>query len=441
MVDTLGNVEYDGDMETIHGRGNWTWGQEKKPYSIKLPNKTKLLGLKKAKKFNLLSQPSDPTGMRNWMALSAAKQMGLNDNLNFSFANVYLNGNYAGCYLMTNKVDREPQHNYLLEIDSRVDQEEINASFHTAHGIIMTIKKPKLFTDEEKSYVEREWQRVEDALMEDTVWISDYPIDSLIDMTSFVNNYLCQEVFKNMDAGCASFYMGKDRDGKFYADTIWDMDGTMSSPLSHMLGHELCRVIYAGAGLPLDNPVYSSVCSMLYKNGNFRHQVCLHYGQMKSIVKDLFWGETWNTIVSYLQTDMEINNFRWRDGANFEEQCNQIKNWMEERLRFLDWVWNEEDEHSKCLVTVYINESSRPIQYVIPRNTRFSEPLPAFNSVDVTNLGYEYTFTGYEIDGVPVNLDTLLVDKDITVIGKWKQTKEPSLYHRFRVWFWNLRHK
>ena len=216
----------------------------------------------------------------------------------------------------------------------------------------------------------------------------------------------------------------------------------MNYPGTPRFGNGMYRALYVGAGLPPDSTGYIGAWGLLYKNKKFRQQISsLYFGQMRAVVRELFWGRTWITICSYLQTDMEIDNMRWRDGLSFDEQCNQMRNWMGKRLHFLDWAWNEEDEDSKCIVTLYKKESIHPIQYVIPRNTIFSEPLPVFESVDVTDLGYEYTFTGYEIDGVPVNLDTLMVDKDITVIGKWKQIKEPSLYHRFRVWFWNLRHK
>lgn len=279
-------------------------------------------------------------------------------------------------------------------------------------------------------------------MIKDAYKIHEQTIDSLIDTPSFVSNYLCQEIFMNLDAGVASVFIGKDSLGSFFADPIWDMELSMNCPDNTRFGNGISRVLYVGAGLSPDSIGYTGAWGMLYKNKMFRRQISSYYiDRMKPIVQELFWGETWNSIFSYLQTDMEINNLRWNDGANFEEQCNQMRNWMEERLCFLDWAWNEEDEGLKCMVTVYKNESSHPIQYVVSRSTRFSETLPVFKSVDVMDSGYEYTFTGYEIDGAPVNLDTLMVDKDITVIGKWKQTKEPSLYHRFRVWFWNLRHK
>lgn len=439
VVDTLGIVEYDGELESMHGRGNWTWWQNKKPYTIKLANKVKMLGLKKAKKFSLLSEVGDPTGLRNWMALSAAKQMGLNDQMEFSYANVYLNGNYAGCYLVTNKIDRKPRHDFLLEIDIHAPGKE-DAAFPLTHRCYMTIKKPKHSTAGQLAYIEKEWRKVKEALSGRVAGNGANPIDSLIDMDTFVSNYLCQEVFKNMDAGFASFYLGKDSLGRFYADPLWDMDMTMSSPSSTLFGHDLCRVIYAGAGFSPDSTGYAGIWGMLYKNSAFRHQVSsAYFSSMKPILQELFWGDTWTSIHSYLAADMEMDNLRWRNGAGFESQCDQMRHWMEEKLRYLDDAWNEDAEVSKCIVTLR-NSTRHPLLYVVPKNTKFSEQLPGFDTVRVLDTGYEYTFLGYEIDGYPVDLDTLVVRNDITICGRWKQTQTPSLLRRLRLWFWNLRH-
>lgn len=50
LVDSDGTVSYDGELDSIKGRGNTTWRNiEKKPYNIKLPQKESLLGMKASK--------------------------------------------------------------------------------------------------------------------------------------------------------------------------------------------------------------------------------------------------------------------------------------------------------------------------------------------------------------------------------------------------------
>ena len=59
--ESLGPVELD----YIRGRGNSTWGIAKKPYKIKLANKTDIFGLGKNKHWVLLANANDPSAFKN----------------------------------------------------------------------------------------------------------------------------------------------------------------------------------------------------------------------------------------------------------------------------------------------------------------------------------------------------------------------------------------
>ena len=75
-----GKGEYSNYSGTgrIRGRGNSTWEwYEKKPYKFKLDSKSKLLGLEKAKNWNLLANYRDVTDMMNVMAFETARCMGM----------------------------------------------------------------------------------------------------------------------------------------------------------------------------------------------------------------------------------------------------------------------------------------------------------------------------------------------------------------------------
>ena len=62
VIDANGNVNYDGALDKIQGRGNGTWGAtNKRPFNIKLGVSTSLLGMSKAKKWCLLANEADET--------------------------------------------------------------------------------------------------------------------------------------------------------------------------------------------------------------------------------------------------------------------------------------------------------------------------------------------------------------------------------------------
>ena len=73
---TLGTKQFSGgDYEgagSIKGRGNTSWGQPKKPYSIKLNSKASLLGIPKTKKYAIVPSYSDDSLLRNYMTYKAA---------------------------------------------------------------------------------------------------------------------------------------------------------------------------------------------------------------------------------------------------------------------------------------------------------------------------------------------------------------------------------
>lgn len=54
ILNTDGSLDYQGTL-SMKGRGNTTWGYPKKPYALKLDSKSKILGMKKHKRWCLLA--------------------------------------------------------------------------------------------------------------------------------------------------------------------------------------------------------------------------------------------------------------------------------------------------------------------------------------------------------------------------------------------------
>lgn len=124
----------------VKGRGNSTWGMEKKPYRLKLNKKAPLLGLPEVKSFALLANYSDKTLLRNAISLCMARQLGLEYTPSDHFVELYLNGEYQGVYQLTDKVyalkkiieddeivgtagQPDPADGFLLELDDRLDED------------------------------------------------------------------------------------------------------------------------------------------------------------------------------------------------------------------------------------------------------------------------------------------------------------------------------
>ncbi len=249
-----GMGQYD-DLEdaevNIRGRGNTTWGWNKKPYALKFEKKTSVLGMPKHKRWVLLANAMDKTMLRNRMALKIAQQTSLAWTPRNEYVELFLNGKHLGCYLLTEhiKVDENrvnitemtPEDNegealtggYLFELDFHFDNEW---QWRTSRNTPFAIKSP----DEEDLTAEQfAWAQEYINSLEHLIYSEDYLSPEVgyanyIDQQSFIDYWLVFEVCLNHEINNpGSVYMHKDRGGKLTAGPIWDFDwGTFSYNVS-----------------------------------------------------------------------------------------------------------------------------------------------------------------------------------------------------------------
>lgn len=235
----------------IRGRGNTTWGWDKKPYALKFEKKTSVLGMPKHKRWVLLANAMDRTMIRNRVAFKVAQQTSLAWTPRNEFAEIFLNGKHLGCYLVAEhiKVDENrvnitelsPEDNegealtggYLFELDFHFDNEW---QWRTPRNIPFAIKSPD---EEDLSPEQFQWAQEYINSLEGLLYSEDYlsperGYANYIDRQSFIDYWLVFEVCLNHEIGNpGSVYMYKDRGGKLHAGPIWDFDwGTFSYNVS-----------------------------------------------------------------------------------------------------------------------------------------------------------------------------------------------------------------
>lgn len=108
VVDADGNVNYDGELEKIQGRGNGTWdaasGFGKYPYNIKLMASASLLGMPKAKKWCLLANNNDTSLIKNQLTYDFSDYIGVKYQPHCKPVDLYINQQYCGSYQLSEKV-------------------------------------------------------------------------------------------------------------------------------------------------------------------------------------------------------------------------------------------------------------------------------------------------------------------------------------------------
>ncbi|QNF33974.1 CotH kinase family protein [Adhaeribacter swui] len=339
----------------IRGRGNSTWQMPKKPYKIKLAQKASLLGMPADKEWSLLANFTDKTLMRNAVAFEFSKRFGLSYTPRSRFVEVFINGEYRGNYLLTehlkvaqdrvNIQELKPEDNgedvitggYFLEVDIRLDEDYW---FHTKNKIPVTIKSPGNISPQQLSYIKNYVQEAENAIYSIVSGEGSKDYEQYINVESFINWYLVNELLKNNDAVFhSSVYMYKDRGGKLTLGPVWDFDIALGN------------VNYNGN----DNPEgwwvgNSPWMHQLLQDPAFRNKVRERWNALKQTEINSIFTYINSTAVQLKYSQKEnfekwniLDNYTWPNSVvmgSYENEVQYLKDWLQNRINWMDTEMN-----------------------------------------------------------------------------------------------------
>jgi len=243
-------------IEKFGVRGSSTAGYDKKPYKIKFDDSFKLFGMSdKGKSYTMLASYLDQSFIRDKVGLDLGREM---SNLawtpNSRSAEVFINGEYRGLYLMTEsvkiddkRVNISPLTGMIMETDgSSVADKKLG--FLSTHGIAFAFKDPDTYltlpddpeegvTAAKLAAIKARTNAFEAKLYSSTPATRDDPTTgypSFIDVNSAIDFYLVREFTKDNDSDFyRSNYFYWDRPGdpafpsaddKFHFGPVWDFD-------------------------------------------------------------------------------------------------------------------------------------------------------------------------------------------------------------------------
>ena len=196
----------------------------------------------KSRNWNFISNHADKSFIRNMIAydMSAAFD-GMGYTTTHEYIDVYIDNKYYGFFMMCDDIDVGK---------GRIDYDK---SFHedpAQMAFLLEVGGNHSHAYDERCFrISRDYNRVccikfpdyEDPAYDPDVhlaYIRDY-IDQcfvaigegdwekmceLMDMDSFIDHYIIQEVFANKDAFWCSIFFYKEPNGKLYAGPVWDFD-------------------------------------------------------------------------------------------------------------------------------------------------------------------------------------------------------------------------
>ena len=412
----------------IRGRGNNTWTYEKKSYKFKFDQKTNILGLgnQKYKTWVLLANMCDQSLLRNHTALYLGRSMSNLDWMpNSTPVEVYLNGEYRGCYLLAEEIEvkdgrvpisDDPEAGvdigFLFEMSVYTDRSSPGC-FTTGsrtYGIKSDLSSNETLANEQKAflknYIDQCWASIRSGSRE--------RVDALIDIPSAIDAYIAEEILKNLDMGWDSFYFHKDAGGKLVFGPIWDFDLTLGN------GNETCeyytdlycaiyRTAFDGNTMLSNNWFYALMtCDW------FREEVADRYEELFSSVFDKL--DDFVTSNAKAGFNAFSRNFKkWpifgRSMNRETELITSLKTYTEHYEYLAEWVQNRVDWLKDCYQTVdylcgtFINYASLiagwdsdPANVILAPN--LDTALKGKDNLTLDMYSYQSSLSGYDGEGI-----------------------------------------
>lgn len=218
------------------GRGNATWGYDKKPYKIKFNEKQGLMGFTANKDWVLLAEYCDKSLMRTAHMCGLAQTVGLPYPIHYRHVQLYLNGEYMGIYVLTDQVEKKygrvdiEDDGFLFENDNYFWEEPLN--FMTSlREYWYTFKYPDpedgeiRSGDQNYTFITGFMNDFEAALYGANFKDPEKGYRKYIDVHTFAKWFLVQELIANLEPNM--YYVLPSRNSKLQIAPVWDAEWSL----------------------------------------------------------------------------------------------------------------------------------------------------------------------------------------------------------------------
>jgi len=249
------SLNYNGRIE-IEIRGSSSASLQKKQYGLTTlkadnvsNNNVSLLDMPKENDWVLNGLAFDPSLMRDYLSYNLSRKIG-NYAPRTRYVEVIINGVYKGLYILQEKVKIDDNRVDIAKMDAsdigamatggyltkadKVTWEDPSAWQMSSYigtndvNYIHESPKPDEITSEQANYIKAVFLSLA-TKANNTALASGYP--SVIDIPSFVDFMLINELAANVDAYQFSTFFHKDRNGKLRAGPLWDLNLTYGNDL------------------------------------------------------------------------------------------------------------------------------------------------------------------------------------------------------------------
>ena len=329
---------------TIRGRGNLSWGTPNKSYKIKFAKKQSILGMPKDKDWALITNYVDKSLMRNYIAYNLSTVLDAYYTPKCKFAELYLNGDYLGLYLLTETIEigknrlniPKNDSSYIVEVDVKYrDDEQVVFSdvlMNEGNKKPFRIHDPKNATEAILDTIQTQIQNFEKYLKTINSQ-KDNKLEEWIDVEESIKHYWVQEFTKNPDAVFnTSVYFSWVKGERINMGPVWDFDLAFGNH-KHDYVNET------------DNWYMRKYWyNYLFKDRQYKNKSNEYW----KLNRDKFTGvlDSVETCKKLIKKAAQNNFKRWKNlekegewlkpYGSYDEAVDYLKNWIKQRIQWID---------------------------------------------------------------------------------------------------------
>lgn len=484
------NYHFHGDIG-IELRGSSSkYNYPKKSYGFETRTNngdnldTALLGMPKENDWILYAPYGDKTLIRNVLTYRISNDLGMYAPRT-QFVELTLNDNLLGTYVLMEKIKRDKKRvnvsklrpdeisgndltgGYIIKIDKKEGKfdgwhSEYGSAEKESYRTFFQYVYPKYdeIVDQQKTYIQNFMKGFEESLRLENFEDPITGYRKYIDMESFIQYFIMNELTKNMDGYRLSTFMYKDRDdkgGKLHMGPVWDYNLAFGNYVS-FTGHETDSwALDFGNIKPSDQYQLPFWWDRLLQDADFVNELKLYWDQKRetTLSKNHIFAAI-DEMTKYTEQARNRNFSVWQETFNvpiwpnnpladdYDGEITYLKNWISDRLEWIDanigevrekktYVSIDNEKFNEYLaINTYPNPFSYEINIELNLESTRNIDIMVYNTIGqkinhITNTRLDrgnhiFTWQGQKQNGEIVEpgvyIYTIVIDGNKTYTGK-----------------------
>ena len=402
VTDTPNN--YNGKI-SIEFRGNYSQTLPQKPYKITTlkPDETdfnvSLLGMPQEHDWALIANYNDKVFMRNQLSYKLFNEMGHYSTRN-KYCEVVVNGSYQGIFLLTESIKRDSNRVNIAKLDTnentginltggyiiKNDYWDTTTGWQLSNspidqpglvvGLAYHYPKDDVITPQQKTYIQTFINDFENNLYSPNYADPINGYKKYLDLNSFLDYFIINELSRNNDGFKKSCYFHKDKDSntavaKLNAGPVWDFDWAWKN-----INECSFLAVTDGSGWAhLVNDCNPDINSpgwyvRLLQDPNFQNDLRCRWNTLRTTTLDLSYINAYIDQTALYLDQAQVRHFeKWGnlgfptgapevdpDPNTYAGQVLRFKNWIATRVAWLDN--NIPGDPSTCALNINQQTSS-----------------------------------------------------------------------------------